>query len=280
MTTETAETAELGIQIRRAKERTAAGQHKIALSLWTIALQTAKEAFGERHARVLYLTEELAECQEALGRWDQAAFHWSLAYNLSRDLHGLNECTGTIARRAGVACMRLKQRHRALPFWETALAIARKLYGETDPTTLFCVKFMSRCLAAQRQNQRVLELTEPICNAFFAGERLPAKYSEPIFHSMAQALTATGRHAESTRYWRTYSTLCSAHYGEEDRVTMNAWREWGCALGRSGHTAEAAAVLDRCRRLAAQIYGPQHQLTHEMAGLVDRYRDSQPAASA
>lgn len=280
MTKETAEAAGLATLIQRAKELSAGGHYQTALPLWTTALQVAKETVGERHARVLFLTEELADCLEHLNRWAPAAYHWSMAFNLSRDLRGLNdECTGTIARRAGVACLRLNQRTRAVPLWETALAISRRLYGDTNPTTLFCIKNLARCLASLRQNQRVIALTEPLCQAFFDGVPLPPKYSEPIFHSLAQSLTATSRHARAVKYWRTYSILCSAHYGDGDRITMNAWREWGCALGKSGRRAEAVTVLTRCRELAATLYGADHQVTREMVGLIGRYESARQQAA-
>lgn len=271
----------LATLLQRAKDLRIAGNMLGALPVWKAAHALAGESQSADDAQMLFILEETASCLEKLGRWGDSVYYWGLAFSLSLRTRGAHdECTATIARRTGVACLATQQRKRAIPYFESALAGARLHYGPFNVTTMFCIKFLARCFAADRQYAKVVELTRPVCDAFDAGERLASKYTRPIFHTLAQALTALGRHSEAVSYWRTYSMFCSWQRGDIDRVTLNALREWACSLLKAQRAPEAASVLRRCLEVCTQLHGVGHGQTRMFAQLLERALKRLPAAVA
>lgn len=271
---------DVNILVTRGRDLMAMESYLQALAVWRTAWEIIKETGGGESLQALFVLEEMASCLERLSRWSEATFCWSLAFSLSSKLRGDDECTITIARHTAFSCMKLKQRSRAVPYWQAALAGSTKLYGDLVGTTLFCVKHYARCLASERKHQEVLEVTRAAIVACEAGVQLPVKYARDICQSVAQAFTALQRYEEAARYWEMFCNFCEISEADTDGAELNGMRQWAAALSHQGKHSEAIGVLERCLHRIKAFPGEYESITFQVTGTLAKTRRRQGAIAA
>jgi tetratricopeptide (TPR) repeat protein len=162
---------------------------------------------------------------------------------------------------------------KALPLYEKALAIRRKVLGEDHSETARSYNNLAYCLNAQGQHGEALPLYQKalLIRRQVLGEDHP--YTASTYNNVARCLDDLGQHDKALPLYEKALRICRKVLGENHPETARSYNNLAYCLNSQGQHGKALPLYEKALAFSRQMLGEDHPHTASTYNNVARCLD-------